>query len=82
MSKYKPFVPRDYVPITTSDTAELPLYGGLLITATGNVSVEFELGAARTIPVASVPFVLPGFVKKVRATGTTVPANNIFGLLQ
>lgn len=84
MSQYgQTFVPRDYVPITPNNTTELPGFGGLLITGTGAIVVRFQGGSAdRTITIASAPFVLHGYIQHVRATGTTVTAANIFGLLQ
>lgn len=81
----EPFVPRDYVPITTgaTDFAGGAVYAGLLITATGTIVVRFQGGNAdRTINIPSAPFILPGYVTGVRTTGTNISAANIFGLLQ
>lgn len=73
-------VPNDYAPVTPNDSADLPggvTTYGLYITAAGNVSVVMENGNTRTIPVTGFMY-LHGAFKRVRATGTTVPAGNIF----
>lgn len=70
----------DIVPVTPSDSADLPdVAVALYVSGAGTVVVDTISGAtARTVPVAE-NMLLPVGVKRVRATGTT--ATGIFALV-
>jgi len=65
---FEPFVPSKYIPITPSDTANLPssVYG-LLADTTGTVKVGFDDGTFDTLPIIA-GIVLAGEFVKVYAT--------------
>lgn len=78
MSGNLTIVPQDYVPITPSDTAQVNFRGIYVGGTAGNVAVQMNGGATRTIPVIANQE-LRGQISKVLATGTT--ATTLFGLV-
>ena len=74
---FTPGSPRDYIPVTPSDTANLQDFEGkkivvigLFIETGGVLVVETDVGETRTITVPS-SFYFIGAVRKVMATNTT-----------
>ncbi len=67
--------------VVPSNTVDLPeLARSLLITAVGDVECNDSEGNTVIYPIANVPFLIPLLCKRVLATNTTVPANNIIRL--
>lgn len=63
-----------------SDTVDLPYHSrGLLILAAGTLVYEDVEKNSDTIVVDAtwIPFFLPTYVRKIKATGTTIAAANI-----
>lgn len=78
MSGNLTIVPQDYVPITASDTNVVNFRGIYVSGSAGNVAVQFNGGASRTLSVTANQ-VLLGQITKVLSTGTT--ATSLFGLV-
>lgn len=78
MSGNLTIVPQDYVPITASNTAVVAYRGIYVGGSAGNVALQLNGGATRTVPVIANQ-VLIGQISKVLSTGTT--ATTLFGLV-
>lgn len=51
-------IPKDYVPITASNTARLAGYAGLLCTTAGTIDVKFHLPNGQVSATRSIPMVV------------------------
>ena len=74
--------PRDYVPVTFSDTADLSGVRsciGLRCQDAGDVAVQMSGRETRVLTVTAGE-ILPGAFTRVLATGTTVAAGSVFAL--
>ncbi len=67
------------VPIVASDSTEyIPALRGVLVMATGTVNITTYGGQDLTVTVATAPFIIPWYCKKIR-TGGSVADGSMFG---
>lgn len=72
-------IPSRAVPVTPSDTDNLPPTFGFYVGVTGNVTVETEGGDITTFVACPVGLIVPLRIVKVLSTGTTASSIVRFG---